>query len=86
MQIHWLMITHITSLEAKENNAYTIQAVVQESHCISAATYFEPAEYGDGLCEASFILADDESLPSDEAKLRDFVDALELSWVPVDWN
>lgn len=81
-----MTILQIKSLEHTGNNGYTIQAVVESSHCIYAASYFEPAEYGDGLCEASFILADDESLPSDEAKLRDFVDALELSWVPVDWN
>ena len=81
-----MTVLQIKSLEHTGNNGYTIQAVVESSHCIYAASYFEPAEYGDGLCQASFILADDESLPSNEDDMRCFVEELELAWIPVDWS
>ena len=78
------MITQLISIKALPHNVYKVTAVLEGSHCVRPATYFEPAEYGDGLCQTTFMLADDESLPSHQDKLCAFIDALELDWVPVD--
>lgn len=81
-----MSVLQIKSVQHNGNNLYTVQAVVQDSYVVHAPTYFEPAEYGDGLCEAQFILADDESLPSDSDDLEQFVHELELNWIPIDWD
>ena len=78
------MITQVTHLKSLPNNVYHVEAIVEASHCVHPATRLDPAEYADGLCQASFILADDESIPSDQDELCDFLDALELEWHPVD--
>ena len=77
------MITQLISINALPDNVYQVTAVVEDSHCVYPATRFEPAEYGDGLCQATFMLADDESIPSHQDGLCNFINALELDWVPV---
>ena len=48
------------------------------------ATYEFPEEYGPGLGEASFTLADDEEIPEDETELEMFFEDMDLYWRQVD--
>ena len=79
-----MSVIEVTYLKPLENNVYHVEAIVEASHCVHPATQLDPAEYADGLCQASFILADDESIPSDQDGMCSFLDALELVWHPVD--
>jgi hypothetical protein len=73
------MISLIYKIEQTENEIY-VQAVVEDMVQIYAQTYYEPAEYGPALCEASFSLSDDEVLPVNEDEIIDYLESLELEW------
>jgi len=81
-----MAVLQIKSIQPKGNNVYTVQAVVEDTRLVYSATYFEPAEYTDALCQADFCMADDASFPVDEDQLCDFIEELELSWSLVDDN
>jgi hypothetical protein len=61
-----------------------VSAIVDEAIITFSQTYFEPAEYGPALCEASFSLNEDELLPEDEEELISFLEKIYLEWKVVD--
>lgn len=67
-----------------EGNNVTVEAIVDDAICIYKATYSDPAEYAPGLCVASFQLADEEQIPTDEDGFCSFLTDLDLEWTPVD--
>lgn len=77
----------ISSIESIycENEIVYVTAIVEDIVEI-AATYYDPPEYGPGLCEASFCLSEDDVLPEDEDELIEFVNKLDLEWNLIDNN
>jgi len=73
------MISLIYDIQ-KEDDKVTVTAVVEDSKLVYPATRFDPAEYGPGLCEATFYLDEGELLPNDEDQLIDYLENLDLSW------
>jgi hypothetical protein len=73
------MITLIYSVE-QEKDEVTVTAVVEDVKLVYSATLYDPAEYGPGLCKALFYLDEDETLPSDEEQLIEYLENLNLDW------
>ena len=61
----------------------TVEAIIDDAICIYNATYSDPAECAPGLCVASFQLADDEQIPTDEDGFCSFLTGLDIEWTPV---
>lgn len=61
----------------------TVTAVVEDTHLVSQQTYMDPPEYGPGLCQATFYINDDETLPLDEPGFINYLDKLDLDWSPL---
>lgn len=57
-----------------------VQALVEDACIIRRATREDPAEWGPGLCQASFIVNDEYPIPKDESQFIDFLDDLDLDW------
>jgi hypothetical protein len=76
----------ISSIESiyYENGVIYVSAIVEDVVQTYAQTYYEPAEYGAALCEASFTLDEDDIVPSSEHELIQFLDNLDLDWQLVD--
>jgi len=68
----------------KEANIGTVTAVIDDFILQYPSTYEQPAEYGPGLAEATFILGEDEEIPEDETELEVFFEDLYLEWRSVD--
>lgn len=66
-----------------EDDVVNVTAVVEDAVVVSKATYNDPEEYGPGLCYAGFYLGEDE-LPTDENELLDYINNLDLDWMPYD--
>ena len=74
------MITHIESI-FKEDDYVHVTAVVEDTKLIFHATWFDPPEYGAGLCKSSFLTDEDEVLPEDDDELIAYLNSLELDWI-----
>lgn len=61
----------------------TVTAMVEDSHLQYHATLYDPPEYTLGLCQATFYTTPEETIPTDEASFIDFLDELDLTWVPI---
>jgi hypothetical protein len=81
------MILSIDEIK-QEDDLVFVRAVVEDVVQTYSQTYYEPAEYGPALCEASFYLDEDEELPKNEEDLLDYLNSLNLSWevLPKDWD
>ena len=81
------MILSIDGIKQKDDLVF-VRAVVEDAIQTYSQTYYEPAEYGPALCEASFYLDEDEELPKNEEDLLDYLNSLNLSWevLPKDWD
>lgn len=81
------MILSIDEIKQKDDLVF-VRAVVEDAIQTYSQTYYEPAEYGPALCEASFYLDEDEELPKNEEDLLDYLNSLNLSWevLPKDWD
>ena len=81
------MILSINEIK-QEDDLVFVRAVVEDVVETYSQTYYEPAEYGPALCEASFYLDEDEELPKNEEDLLDYLNSLNLSWevLPKDWD
>lgn len=77
-----MSILSIESIYCEDDTVY-VTAVVDDMVQVYAQTYYEPAEYGPALCEASFTL-DDEVLPEDEKELIELLENYDLEWSLVD--
>lgn len=81
------MILSIDEIK-QEDDLVFVRAVVEDVVQTYSQTYYEPAEYGPALCEASFELDEDGELPKNEEDLLDYLNSLNLSWevLPKDWD
>ena len=59
-------------------------AIVEDAVQTYSQTYYDPAEYGPAVCEASFSVDDDEILPDNDYELIEYLEKLDLEWNPVD--
>ena len=66
-----------------EDDVVNVTAVVENAVLVFKATYNDPEEYGPALCFAGFYLGEDE-LPTDENELLDYINNLDLDWMPYD--
>lgn len=79
-----MTVQSIESIFVDADRTVYVSAVVEDVVQTYAQTYYDPAEYGAALCEASFYLEEDEKLPEDDVELKDYIDNLDLCWNPVD--
>ena len=81
------MITFVDSVNQIDDYV-TVRAVVEDSALVYSGSYYAPPEYGPSMCEASFYLSDDETLPKNENFLIEYLEKLELDWtsLPKDWD
>jgi hypothetical protein len=61
-----------------------VTAIVEDAVQTYSQTYYDPAEYGPAVCEASFSVDDDEILPDNDYELIEYLEKLDLEWNPVD--
>ena len=74
------MISDIQSIFQEEGYVY-VTAIVEDVKLIYHATWYDPPEYGPGLCESSFPIEEDEELPENESELIAYLDSMDLDWV-----
>lgn len=74
-----MTVLSIEALVTSDDYA-TVYAVVDDIKVRWVATYYDPEEREPALCKASFLLGDDETLPSDENELLNYVNDLQLDW------
>ena len=77
------MISVIETFQQNENCIY-VRGIVEDVIEIYPATLQDPPEYGPALCEASFVLDEDEILPEGEDALLDYINELYLDWRIID--
>jgi hypothetical protein len=78
------VINSIESIFVDDDATVYVSAVVEDMIQIHRQTYYEPAEYGPALCEASFELSEDCTLPDNDHELIQFLENLDLDWQVVD--
>jgi hypothetical protein len=68
----------------------TVKAMVEDAVLLHLPMDEGPAEYGPGICRASFYVDPEEEIPCNEDALCSYLDSLNLDWrlVEVDngWN
>ena len=67
-----------------ENNHVYVTALVEDMQLVALAHRDSPEEWVPGLCSTSFELADDESIPTDEAGFCSYLDRLDPQWELID--
>ena len=77
------MISVIETFQQNENRIY-VRGIVEDVIEIYPATLQDPPEYGPALCEASFVLDEDEIVPEGEDALLDYINELYLDWRIID--
>lgn len=78
-----MSIQSIESIYVDDGTVY-VSAVVEDVVLTYSQTFYDPAEYGPALCEASFTLNDDECIPDNDYELIEFLEQLDLDWQLVD--
>ena len=66
-----------------ENETVYVTAVLDDIVEVPA-TYYDPPEYGPALCEASFSLYENDTIPEDEDELIKMLGNYDLEWNLVD--
>jgi hypothetical protein len=79
-----MTILHIESIFQDEFGIVNVSAIIEDMVVIIPQTYDYPTEYGSALCEASFELDEDETLPDNESDLIQFLEKLNLDWTIID--
>jgi len=79
-----MFIKSIDSIFKDDSGRVYVTAVLDESVQIYPQTYYDPAEYGPAVCQTSFYLDDGENIPDDEQEMINFIENLDLEWLPVD--
>jgi len=77
------MISVIETFQQNENQIY-VRGIVEDVIEIYPATLQDPPEYGPALCEASFVLNEDEIVPEGDDALLDYLNELYLDWRIID--
>ena len=78
-----MTIQSIESIYQDDGTIY-VTAMVEDAVQTYGQTYYDPAEYGPAVCEASFSVDDDEILPDNDYELIEYLEKLDLEWSPVD--
>jgi hypothetical protein len=78
-----MTIQSIESIYQDDGTIY-VTAMVEDAVQTYGQTYYDPAEYGPALCEASFSVDDDEILPDNDYELIEYLEKLDLEWNPLD--
>lgn len=78
-----MLIESIESIHQSDNRVVYVTAVIEDAVIKYDQTFSEPAEYDSALCEASFELCEDEYLPDNDNELIEFLEELDLDWIPV---
>ena len=73
------MIIKLTSFEI-ENDIVHVEAIVEDAQIVFRQTFWEPAEYGPGLCSTSFMLDKTDSIPIHEPDLIKYLESMSLDW------
>ena len=73
------MIIELTLFEIK-NDIVHVEAIVEDAQIVFRQTFWEPAEYGPGLCSASFVLDKAESIPIHKPDLIKYIESMSLDW------
>lgn len=79
-----MSILSIESISLDDDGSVYVTAVVEDVVETHAQTFYDPAEYGPGLCEASFTLDEDQSFPDNNYELIQLLEELDLEWNLVD--
>jgi len=79
-----MTIHHIESIFQDEFGIVNVNAIVEDMVVVIPQSYNYPAEYGSALCEASFELDENETLPDDEDSLIKYLESLNLDWSIID--
>ena len=66
-----------------KNDHVTVTAMVEDAHLKHQATHIDPPEYVPGLCQASFYVDADQTIPTNEGSFIDYLDSLGLQWHPI---
>jgi hypothetical protein len=79
------MIIELTSFIV-ENGIAHVEAVIEDARLICRSTFWDPEEYGPGLCHASFDVDGGDSLPIHEPDLIQYLEEMPLDWelIPAD--
>jgi len=73
------MIIELISFEI-ENDIVHVEAIVENAQVVFRQTFWEPAEYGPGLCYAHFDVDKTESIPIHEPDLIKYLESMSLDW------
>lgn len=79
------MIIEITSFRIKNGIAH-VEAVIEDARLICGSTFWDPKEYGPGLCYASFDVDGNDTIPIHEPDLVKYLEDMSLNWelIPAD--
>ena len=77
------MILQIETIH-QENDEVLVRAVVEDMVLAYPQTMEDPAEYRPAMCEATFYMNEEETLPEDEDDLVFYLENLDLDWKVVD--
>ena len=79
-----MTIRQIEKVDCDEFGVVTVNAIIEDSILVYEQTLYDPPEFGPGLCEASFELDEDETLPDNEYELIQYLEKLDLDWFLID--
>lgn len=77
------MIYSIDSIYKEEDRVY-VRAVIEDAVLAYPQTMDSPAEYKPAMCEASFSMTEDYTIPEEEEDLILYLQDLDLDWEVVD--
>lgn len=77
------MILQIETVYQEENEVF-VRAVVEDAVIAYPQTMESPAEFRPAMCEATFCLDEEHTLPEDEDDLVFYLEDLDLDWKVVD--
>ena len=79
-----MTILHIEGIFQDELGIMNVNAIIEDMVVVIPQSYTYPAEYGSALCESSFELDENETLPDDEDSLIKYLESLNLDWSIID--
>ena len=77
------MILQIETIH-QENDEVFVRAIVEDMVLTYPQTMEDPAEFRPAMCEATFCLDEEHTLPEDEDDLMFYLENLDLEWKVVD--
>ena len=67
------------------DDSCTVEAIVEDAIMLLPGTRYEPAEYGPGLCKATFFITPDTPVFDSEEHFIQYLDEIKPAWylIPV---